>query len=274
MATLDFPTSPSVGQQYPNPSLVGQPTYKWDGEKWTTNASNGSGSSSFTQYEYIATAGQTTFSGADISGNTLQYTIGYLEVYLNGNRLNKSDFTASSGSSVVLPALALNDQVTIIALGFSNIAMLPTNNLSDVANAATARTNLGAAPIASPTFTGEITYPGSAWTSFATVVTAGAGSFTSASATMTYKQIGKVLHVRGIITITTVGTANFPVLSLPVSCLGGFVTGRETAVNGWAVTGNLSTGTTVLFTKYDGGTGAGAFQNGQSIQYGGTFEVA
>lgn len=33
---FDFPNSPSVGQLYPQPPVVGQPVYKWDGEKWTT----------------------------------------------------------------------------------------------------------------------------------------------------------------------------------------------------------------------------------------------
>lgn len=214
MATLDFPTSPSVGQQYPNPSVVGQPTYKWDGEKWTTNASTGSGSSSFTQYEYTATAGQTTFSGADISGNTLQYTVGFLEVYLNGNLLNKADFTASSGSSVVLPALALNDQVTIIALGFSNIAMLPTNNLSDVSNAATARTNLGAAPLASPSFTGN--------------VTASTGAFASGNSANS----GGQFDVTGAPSFSIANTANAQVLTSGLG-VAYDVTIIETAIAGY-----------------------------------------
>jgi hypothetical protein len=37
MSTLDFPTSPIVGQLYPQPAVPGQPVYTWDGEKWTTN---------------------------------------------------------------------------------------------------------------------------------------------------------------------------------------------------------------------------------------------
>lgn len=35
--------------------------------------------------------------------------------------------------------------------------LIPANNLSDITNAATGRTNLGAAPVASPTFTGAVT---------------------------------------------------------------------------------------------------------------------
>jgi len=33
---LDFPTAPSLGQKYPSSPIAGQPTYTWDGEKWTT----------------------------------------------------------------------------------------------------------------------------------------------------------------------------------------------------------------------------------------------
>jgi hypothetical protein len=33
---INFPSSPTVGQKYPQPSVVGVPVYTWDGEKWTT----------------------------------------------------------------------------------------------------------------------------------------------------------------------------------------------------------------------------------------------
>jgi hypothetical protein len=33
---FDFPNSPTVGQKYPASPIGGQPTYTWDGEKWTT----------------------------------------------------------------------------------------------------------------------------------------------------------------------------------------------------------------------------------------------
>lgn len=34
---FDFPNSPTVGQKYPSPSIVGVPTYTWDGQKWITS---------------------------------------------------------------------------------------------------------------------------------------------------------------------------------------------------------------------------------------------
>ena len=61
------------------------------------------------------------------------------------------------------------------------------NNLSDVADAATARGNLAAAPLASPTFTGTVTiggvtYPTSDGTSGQALVTNGSGTISFGSA--------------------------------------------------------------------------------------------
>ena len=53
-----------------------------------------SGSPARTVSTATATAGQTTFS--------VSYTAGYIDVFLNGIRLNSGEFTASNGSSVVL----------------------------------------------------------------------------------------------------------------------------------------------------------------------------
>lgn len=49
--------------------------------------------------EFTATAGQTTFS-------VPSYTVGYIDVYRNGVRLGAADFTATSGTTVVLASAA------------------------------------------------------------------------------------------------------------------------------------------------------------------------
>jgi hypothetical protein len=36
---FDFPNAPALGQQYPAAPVAGQPTYVWDGEKWTLQGS-------------------------------------------------------------------------------------------------------------------------------------------------------------------------------------------------------------------------------------------
>ena len=57
---------------------------------------------------FTATAGQTTF-------NTSGYTVGFLDVYLNGVHLTPADVTATNGSDVVLGACLVNDIVDVIS---------------------------------------------------------------------------------------------------------------------------------------------------------------
>ena len=54
-------------------------------------------------FDYEATANQTTFGGADIDGNTLSYTAGAIQVFLNGILLTDSnDYVATGGTNVIL----------------------------------------------------------------------------------------------------------------------------------------------------------------------------
>lgn len=111
---LDFPTSPTTGQLYPASVTPGAAQWRWDGTAWQVYVSTSS--STFSQYEYTATAGQTVFSGADANGYTLKYTVGLIEVYVNGFMLNKGDYTATSTTSVTLGTAAnAGDLVTIVA---------------------------------------------------------------------------------------------------------------------------------------------------------------
>ena len=62
-----------------------------------------SASSGFAQYEYTATAGQTTFQDSDINGNVMSYTADGIFVFYNGVLIAPTtDYTATDGSSVVL----------------------------------------------------------------------------------------------------------------------------------------------------------------------------
>jgi len=56
----------------------------------------------FDDFKYVADANQTTFTGSDANSETLIYTPSNLAVYLNGVLLDPTDFTATSGTSVVL----------------------------------------------------------------------------------------------------------------------------------------------------------------------------
>lgn len=75
--------------------------------------------------EITAIAGQTTFTA---NGG---YTVGYIDVFVNGAQLQTSDFTASDGSSVVLlQAAQAGDDVRLVAWGTfqSANAVLLTGN--------------------------------------------------------------------------------------------------------------------------------------------------
>ena len=109
---------------------------------WTALSYAGGGSqATFNTFQYTATSGQTTFSGADANGNTLAYTAGSIQVYLNGALLvNTSDYTASNGTSVVLGTGAVTgDSLTVIALGTFTVSTdIPKSTLTDKGSIVTA----------------------------------------------------------------------------------------------------------------------------------------
>jgi microcystin-dependent protein len=112
-----------------------QPTSPLDGMLWFDTAADvmkvynataatfqvaaASLSFSINTFLFNASAGQTTFTGADANGAVLAYFAGAIEVFQNGVRLLEGagkDFTATNGTSVVLAAGAvLNDELVIVA---------------------------------------------------------------------------------------------------------------------------------------------------------------
>jgi hypothetical protein len=78
-----------------------------------TGPTGPSGTAGYTRTSFTATAGQTSF--------TVSYTVGAVEVYLNGVFLNGSDYTASSGTAIVLSVAAVaGDIVEVIALNIGS----------------------------------------------------------------------------------------------------------------------------------------------------------
>jgi hypothetical protein len=86
----------------------------YDGANWI--AASSAGTASLILYEYTATSNQTTFSGSDDNSATLSYSVGNIQVVMNGVILDPSDFTATSGTSVVLASgAATGDLLNIYA---------------------------------------------------------------------------------------------------------------------------------------------------------------
>ena len=78
----------------------------------------------FTTSVFTATANQTTFS--------VSYTVGFVEVFLNGAKLSAADFTATNGTSIVLASGAtVGDTLDVVAYGTQTIANVYTQSQSD-----------------------------------------------------------------------------------------------------------------------------------------------
>ena len=95
-----------------------------------------------TKFDYTATQGQTAFTGADDDGKVLAFTVGQIEVYVNGILMDDSDFTTTGTGTVTLASAAnLNDVINIVSFE-SNI---PDNDY---------------VPASGGTFTGNVTNSG------------------------------------------------------------------------------------------------------------------
>jgi hypothetical protein len=115
----------------------------YDGASWI--AATSAGNVSFLQYEYTATLGQTTFSGADDNAATLSYTVANLIVTLNGVVLdNGGDYTATNGTSVVLTSgAAAGDLLQVIAFKSFTVAdMVPASTGGTFSGSVTVNGNL------------------------------------------------------------------------------------------------------------------------------------
>jgi hypothetical protein len=140
---------------YRTTTPVGMKVY--DGAQWLE--ASAAQQSLMVTYEFVATSGQTTFSGTDANGATLSYVANSISVSLNGVTLRPGDdYTATNGTSVVLNvAAALNDDLMVIAFAVFNVAnavaktgdtmtgslLLPAGTVSAPALTTSADTNTG-----------------------------------------------------------------------------------------------------------------------------------
>lgn len=122
----------------------------YSGTAWADMVSVGT----LQRFIFSATAGQTTFTGADASAKTLAYTAGAVEVVVNGMWLPYSDYTASNGTSIVLNSACVGgDVVYVFAMSAYSAAdtLQKSLNGSDILDKAAFRTNLGLGPFATAT---------------------------------------------------------------------------------------------------------------------------
>ena len=116
------PSSPTTGDLWFDSANNIMKVYGGSGFQNAGSSVNGTSQRS----SYTATAGQTTFAAT--------YDAGYVDVYLNGIKLiDGTDFTASSGTSIVLSSgAAVNDTVDIVGYGTFQVSNFSINDANDV----------------------------------------------------------------------------------------------------------------------------------------------
>ena len=121
-------SSNDVGDLYFDTTANELKVYKSSG--WAAAGSTVNGTAA--RFEYTATAGQTTFTGADSNSSVLAYDAGFIDVYLNGVKLAGADYTATTGTSIVLATgAALNDILMVVAYGTFQLANISIKDLTD-----------------------------------------------------------------------------------------------------------------------------------------------
>ena len=97
-----------------------------DSITFASSGSGGGSSSTRTVNRYVATQSQTLFPAS----GTISYSVGYLDVYLNGSRLDTTEFTATNGTTVTLATGAsANDIVELVA--FTNLSLTDVTVAND-----------------------------------------------------------------------------------------------------------------------------------------------
>jgi hypothetical protein len=184
------------------------------------------------KHTYTATASQTSFSGAGAEGATLSYSdSNYVDVYQNGVKLADEDYTATSGTAIVLiQGASADDIVEIIAFDvFSvadtvskanggsfagNVTMAGTLRIAGKATAPSSPSagdlwfNSATSTVSEIASTAMAVYNGSRWDQMSNTFIATGGTITTLGA-YTYHTFTS----SGLFTTTAVGTVDYLVVA-------------------------------------------------------------
>jgi hypothetical protein len=233
---------------------------------WTT-----AGGSAFTRTEITATAGQTSFAAT--------YTVGRVQVFLNGVLLANSDYTATNGTAVVLGAPAVaGDIVDIIAYNSVSYPLtgvtVGSTTISSGTNGRILFENSGVLGEKAVTGTGDVVLKeGPEIKSLRETKTNGAIS----GGTLTIDcALGNVLAVPLNANITTVTFTNVPATGSSYSTILSFTADGTARTITWPAAVRWPNGTaptmtstngkvdTIVLYTYDGGTNWFGFVSGQN----------
>jgi hypothetical protein len=238
------------------------------GTQISSTGTDGSGARTF--YRYVATAGQTTFSGADANALTLAYTVGKIDVHVNGRLISSDDYTATSTTSVVFDSgLTVGDEVIITAYsGVLNLTAWTAASASGPASLAFAEdTDNGAHTVtlkapASVAASVDVTLPNAA----GTILGTGAETLSAANQTQARNNISAALkgHIFGL-TASNAADADHDLT---------FAIGEAASTETNPVLMKLLSSLTKQFdATWAVGDNAGGMQSGSSLPTSGTVHV-
>jgi len=262
----------------------------YDGAAWIT--ATAAGTSAMSRYRYVATSGQTTFSGSDTNSLTLSYTSGNIVVARNGAVLDPSEYTASNGTSVVLGVAAgTGDVVDIVA--FKSFTVADTYSIAQVDAFAVKLT--GAQTVAGvktfsdqPVFSagvslgsnGQIKFPATqnASSDANTLDDYEEGTWTVtingttvAGALATYVRVGRTVTVN--VDVTATASANGTTVSLPFvgapTYHGALTVAWLSSSQAKSIYVNNNTATAIFTVA--GGNSTSSLANGERIIFGGSY---
>lgn len=96
---LNFPSTPTIGDKYPQPPLAGVPVYMWDGEKWTTSVPQDVPS-------FVRKSGDTMTGDLTLLGNPTNVLHAAPKQYVDagvGTKLNIAGGQTTTGGFKVTP---------------------------------------------------------------------------------------------------------------------------------------------------------------------------
>jgi hypothetical protein len=200
--------------------------------------------------EFTATAGQTSFSVAS-------YTVGYIDVYRNGARLSPTDFTATTGTTVVLgTAATAGDTVVTESFYVSSVLNAIPNTAGSVSSSnIVSGVTLTSPTLTSPTITGTPVMGASVITSGTTVATTSGTSIDFTSLPSWIKRITVIFNG-----VSTNGSVN-KLFQLGTS--GGIVSSGYTSTV--AITGPTTAGTSSTAGYIMWGSAASEVLEGHAI---------
>jgi hypothetical protein len=113
---------------------IGKAMYAWNGTNWVPLNSLNTVVNS-TRWQKVAVGSETTLSGLDDNNNTLSYSPGYEQVFLNGILLVRgTDYAATNGLSITgLEPISAGANIEIIAFKKISLANVYTKEQVDTA---------------------------------------------------------------------------------------------------------------------------------------------